>query len=102
LPDVEGDVKYDISTFASKFGVQKIAIASSIILGSTYCVAAVLPFLLPGAFKALPMTAGHLALLAYFIVSYSKLDTSSMKSVKQFYKAIWNLFYLEYCLYPLI
>lgn len=99
---MEGDVKYNIVTFASKFGVQKIATWSAVLLTSTYAAAMALPFLLPGAFKRLPMTLGHLALLSYFLMSYSKLDASSMKSVKQFYKAIWNLFYLEYCLYPFI
>jgi hypothetical protein len=46
--------------------------------------------------------AGHGALLAYFLYSYSKMDASQMSSVKKFYKAIWNLFYMQYCLYPFI
>lgn len=99
LPDVEGDVKYKIDTFAAKYGVSKIAAGATITLSLAYLFAMSLPFLLPGSFRVLPMTLGHGALLTYFLVSYSKLDSSSMPSIKQFYKAIWNLFYLEYCLY---
>jgi homogentisate solanesyltransferase len=102
LPDVEGDIKYNITTFASKFGVKKIAAFAATVLATTYGFAISLPFILPGVFNAWPMTLGHLGLLTYFLVNYSKLDATSMTSIKQFYKAIWNLFYLEYCLYPFI
>ena len=103
LPDVEGDVKYNVKTLASTFGIKKVATFCSALLASTYTVAISLPFMLPKAgFKALPMSLGHATFLLYFLKSFSDLDTSNMSSVKTFYKAIWNLFYLEYCLYPFI
>jgi homogentisate solanesyltransferase len=102
LPDIEGDIKYNITTFASKFGVKKIATGATALLAATYAYAISLPFLMPGTFNTLPMSLGHAGFLTYFLVSYSKLDSSDMKSIKKFYKAIWNLFYLEYCLYPFI
>lgn len=58
LPDIEGDVKYNIDTFAAKFGVKKIADAATFFLSLVYLVAASMPFLLPGAFKKLPMSIG--------------------------------------------
>ena len=102
LPDVEGDVKYGIKTFASTYGVKAIATGATAALTSTYLLAIALPALLPGAFNALPMVAGHAALMVYHLYSYSKLDPTSMDSIQAFYKAIWNSFYLEYVLYPLI
>ena len=73
------------------------------------------------SFNPIPMIGGHAALLAYFLYNYSILlksnrngsssvsgsaDTEkndlNLVSVKIFYKSIWNLFYLEYCLYPFI
>ena len=102
LPDVEGDVKYNIETFASKYGVARIAKWATIVLSSTYVLAIALPFLLPGVFNILPMTLGHTGLLAYFVKSYQKLKPESVDSIQDFYKAIWNCFYLEYCLYPFI
>ena len=103
LPDVEGDVKYNVKTLASTYGIKKVATFCSALLASTYAVAISLPFMVPHAgFKALPMSLGHSLFLLYFIKSFSKLNTTDMSSVKTFYKAIWNLFYLEYCLYPFI
>lgn len=95
-------MKYNISTFAAKFGVRNIATAATLVLSSAYLGAISLPFLIPGAFKMLPMIAGHSAFLAYFLFNAVQLDPKSATSIRKFYKSIWNVFYLEYCLYPFI
>lgn len=102
LPDVEGDRKYDVSTFASRFGARKTAAFSSAMLAGAYIAAILLPLLNIGNFKRLPMIAGHLCYLLYFAWSYSNFEAEDMVSLKRFYKRIWNLFYLEYVLYPFI
>jgi homogentisate solanesyltransferase len=102
LPDVEGDKKYNVLTLASTFGVKRIAEISSLFLTMAYGIAIALPFLQPSAFKILPMALGHSSLMLYFIWSFSQLKSENMGSVKEFYRRIWNLFYLEYCLYPFI
>lgn len=55
LPDVEGDVKYNIKTLASEYGVEAVAKGASAVLGASYVGAILMPFILPGAFKAIPM-----------------------------------------------
>lgn len=102
LPDIEGDVKYNINTFASRYGVKNIALFSTTLLSSAYIAAISLPFLIPNCFKKFPMTVGHFSLLLYLVRIYSKLDPANITSIKQFYKSIWNLFYLEYVIYSLI
>ena len=103
LPDVEGDIKYNITTFASKYGAKAVSRFAQVLLSSTYLIAMALPFIAPTAgFKKLPMILGHGSFLAFFLVSYMKLDHTKMDSINDFYKAIWKLFYLEYCLYPFI
>lgn len=102
LPDIEGDIKYNIDTFAAKYGVRRIADVATAVLSLTYCAAIGLPFVFKGSFKALPMAAGHGALLTYFLLSYQNFQSDSIVSIKKFYKAIWNLFYLEYVLYVFI
>lgn len=102
LPDIEGDQKYQISTFAAKFGVKAIARAATAVLSSAYIMAMMTPAVFPGSFRVLPMVLGHAAMLVYFLQSYRELDADRMDSVKRFYKKIWNLFYLEYILYPFI
>ena len=56
----------------------------------------------PGTFRRIPMIGGHAALAAMLVLRFRQLDPDSMKSVKLFYKNIWDLFYLEYALYTLI
>lgn len=103
LPDVEGDIKYNITTFASKYGAKAVSQFATVLLSSTYSLAMALPFIAPAAgFKKLPMFIGHGSFLIFFLYSFSKLDHTKMDSINDFYKAIWKLFYLEYCIYPFI
>lgn len=48
------------------------------------------------------MVGGHAVLLAMLGRSLRKLEPDSQDSVKSFYKRIWDLFYLEYAMYPFI
>ena len=104
LPDVEGDKLYNVSTFASKYGVVRTAAGASTLLCLAYLTAIALPFVpsLRNSFNKAAMVMGHSLYLLYFLSSYSELDAENATSLKRFYKAIWNLFYLEYCLYPFI
>jgi homogentisate solanesyltransferase len=99
---VEGDRKYQINTFASKYGVRNTAVFSSFLLGTAYIAAILLPFIFPNNFNVLSMCLGHAVYLVYFLWSFLNFDSNSSKSLKIFYKRIWNLFYLEYLLYPFI
>lgn len=104
LPDVEGDKLYNVSTFASEYGVVRTAAGASTLLCLAYLTAIALPFVpsLRHSFNKGAMVLGHSLYLLYFLSSYSELDAENATSLKRFYKAIWNLFYLEYCLYPFI
>jgi len=104
LPDVEGDKLYNVSTFASKYGVVRTAAGASTLLSLAYLIAIALPFapFRVNSFNKLAMVLGHSLYLTYFMSSYSELDAENATSLKRFYKVIWNLFYLEYCLYPFI
>ena len=119
-----GDIKYNVNTFANKYGVRKVANFATLSLASAYVGSIVLGLTQRQSFHALPMVGGHFGLLVYFLYNYnillqsnkdlsqtnknsdgsvssSKIDMN-LTSVKVFYKSIWNLFYLEYCLYPFI
>lgn len=103
LPDIEGDKKYNIETFATKVGVGRIAKIATGCLLLNYVHALVTPALSSaGAFNMIPMMGGHLALASMLIFRYRQLDPDSSASIKLYYKHIWDLFYLEYALYTLI
>jgi len=118
---VEGDKKFNITTFAGTFGVMKLATVASSLLSISYLAAISMPFRYPLSFKKIPMIVGHTLMLAYGIWNYLSLrksenmkkennDGSSsagatpadIKAVKKYYKNIWNMFYFEYLLYPFI
>jgi len=103
LPDVLGDAACAVSTFATRFGVQPVARGACTALGAAYAVATALALFAPaGLFRRLPMAVGHMLLAVKLLRTYRRLDATSLGSVKRFYGGIWELFYLQYCLYPLI
>lgn len=103
LPDIEGDKAYNISTFATKLGVPKIAKGATFCLLMNYVHAITTGLVYKaGTFNPIAMIGGHAALATMLIARFRQLDTSSMRSIKTYYKHIWDLFYLEYFLYTLI
>jgi hypothetical protein len=48
------------------------------------------------------MITGHTLFAAYLYRARTKLIPDDKSSVKTFYKRIWDLFYMEYMLYPFI
>merc|ERR1711920_139021 len=60
LPDVEGDRKGGIETFASRFGVKKVAAGATGVLLLNYVAAIATPFIsASGSFRTLVMVGGH-------------------------------------------
>merc|ERR1712127_900915 len=97
LPDIDGDKAYNIKTFATKVGVNKIANGATVCLLLNYVHAIATGVLSKaGAYNPIAMIGGHAALATMLIARFRELDTSSMRSIKIYYKHIWDLFYLEY------
>lgn len=104
LPDIEGDKAYQIDTLATRLGVKRIAHAATLCLLVNYIHAILTGLISKSAyvFRSVPMVGGHLVLASMLLFQFKQLNPKSMKSVKQYYKRIWDLFYLEYGLYTLI
>ena len=85
-------------------GVKRIAQGATMCLMCNYvhAVLTVVQAKSIDAFRMVPMIGGHLALASILAFRYKQLNPESMASVKQYYKHIWDLFYLEYGLYTLI
>jgi len=105
LGDVEGDKKGGIDTFAMRFGTGKVARGAAAVLFLNY-IGAIATALLsaPGAFNRAFMAGGHALAAAWLVKSTAKLEPGepSTRSIKGYYKQIWNLFYFEYMMYPFI
>jgi len=95
---------YQIDTLATRLGVKRIAQGATVCLLANYAHAILTGFFsrASNVFRMVPMIGGHLALASMLLFRYKQLEPDSMASVKQYYKHIWDLFYLEYGLYTLI
>ncbi|KAH7424432.1 hypothetical protein KP509_11G008300 [Ceratopteris richardii] len=104
LADIEGDRKFQISTFATKLGVRNISFLGSGLLLLNYIGAIVAAWMFPEVFRRSFMVVGHsllaLALLYQTWVLYSSKYTK--EAIAVYYRFIWNLFYAEYAVFPFI
>lgn len=104
LPDVEGDRKYGIDTFATRLGVRNISFLGSGLLLANYAAAVGLALYMPTAFNAAVMAPAHAVLGLMLAYQTLKLDSAkyTQPAIAAFYRFIWNLFYAEYFILPFI
>lgn len=105
LPDVEGDAKFGVETFATKLGVARVASLGVGLLAANYVGAAVLAIAKPDAFfRPHFALAAHLALGACLALLRTRLAAAaySQAAIAAFYRGVWYLFYAEYALLPFL
>jgi homogentisate solanesyltransferase len=104
LPDVEGDRRYGVQTFATWLGVRKIALAGTGVLLVNYITAIVLALSFQAEFNAAFMIGVHLLFALVLIWRTTCLDRGGYSSngIQEYYRWIWNLFYCEYLTFPFI
>jgi|Transcript_6382 homogentisate solanesyltransferase len=104
LPDVDGDKKFGIETFATRMGVRNIAYLGSGLLVANYAGAVALAVRMPHAFNAAVMVPFHALFAALVVAATVRLDKSrySREGIAGYYRFIWYLFYSEYALLPFI
>ncbi|XP_024986797.1 homogentisate solanesyltransferase, chloroplastic [Cynara cardunculus var. scolymus] len=104
LPDVEGDRKFQISTFATKLGVRNIALLGSGLLLINYIGSVAAAFYMPQAFRGSLMIPFHAILASCLIFQAWVLERANytQEAIAGFYRFVWNLFYAEYIVFPFI
>jgi homogentisate solanesyltransferase len=102
LPDIEGDRKHGIRTFATDLGVRSIAMIGTSILLSNYIGAIYLALRFPTLYNMPVMAFGHAVLGMVLVMRTMVLDRAEFTplAIKEYYRWIWNLFYCEYLLFP--
>jgi len=99
IPDLEGDRRYQISTFTIRLGAKpvfRLALALLTICYLGMLAATILPGLHP-----MVLAVSHLLLLVLLWWRSSQVDLASKPDVAKFYQFIWKLFFLEYLLFPI-
>lgn len=105
LPDVQGDMENKIETFATRFGVRKVALAASSVLLANYAAAIVWAFgSTRAAFRPQVLLPAHAILSLLLVRGVWRLQKANFtkESINAFYRLIWLLFYSEYFLFPLV
>lgn len=104
LPDIEGDKKYGINTFATSMGVRRIAFLGTGILLTNYIGAITAALKYTSLFNVPVMVWGHTVLavvLVWMMWSLEKREYSPA-AIREYYRWVWNLFYTEYILFILL
>ncbi|MCL7050650.1 hypothetical protein MKW94_024521 [Papaver nudicaule] len=104
LPDVEGDRKFQISTFATKLGVRNIALLGTGLLLVNYIGAIFATIYFPQAFRSRLMIPLHAILAMGLIFQTWMLEQANYTkdAISGYYRFVWNLFYSEYIIFPFI
>lgn len=104
LPDIEGDRKYGIDTFATRLGVRGTAMLGTGLLSLNYLGAIAVGLMAPVGFNPVVMVGTHAVLGLSLILATLKLNRNGYgkDDIAAYYRFIWNLFYSEYLIFPWI
>lgn len=99
IPDLEGDRRYNITTFTVQLGQRAVFRVARWVLTACYggmiFTSLVLPTLNPSF-----ILISHSLILVVLWARSKRVDLSSAEAIARFYQFIWKLFFLEYLLFP--
>ncbi|NER84823.1 MAG: UbiA family prenyltransferase, partial [Leptolyngbya sp. SIO1D8] len=106
IPDIEGDRHFNITTFTVRLGQTRVYNIARLILTICYVgIVAITPWIV--GVNWLFLLVSHTALLGIFLWRSQRAALPNQPanlempiSFPQFYQFIWQLFFLEYVLYP--
>jgi len=99
IPDMEGDRKFNISTFSIRFGAEKIFLLGNILISLTYLTLIVFAFFNPDLVHVPLMVGSHLLFFIALIYFSKKTEIKRPRSVSKYYQFIWALFFGEYIVF---
>nr|BBC82716.1 prenyltransferase [Ficus carica] len=104
IPDVEGDLKHNIRTFAAMFGAKNIAVAAMGLLLINYLAPIAAAFYLPQAFNLKVLLPSHLIMSVWSIFEWRKMvkENYNQESSTNFFQFLWTLLMIEFLLFPFI
>lgn len=99
IPDIEGDRRYNISTFTIRAGVSMVFNLARWVLtlcyGGMMVAAVVFPSINPPV-----LIVTHLLLVIALWWRSTKVNLDDRMAIARFYQFIWKLFFLEYLIFP--
>lgn len=101
VPDLEGDKKYNISTFTLILGKSTVFNISRNVITLCYLGMVIAAIFWLNKINSPFFIGYHLVLLTLLWWRSRDVDLAEKSAIASFYQFIWKLFFLEYLLFPL-
>jgi homogentisate phytyltransferase / homogentisate geranylgeranyltransferase len=101
LPDDAGDRQYQIETFTTRLGPQRVLNLGRAVLTFCYSLPIVLALATLPGFAPLFLLLSHLVIITVFWLASMRVNLKSQQSVTKFYMLLWGLFYAEFAVLSL-
>ncbi|MBD2776806.1 homogentisate phytyltransferase [Iningainema tapete] len=100
IPDMEGDLKYNISTFTIKLGQSAVFNLARWVLTVCYVGMILVAVLRLAEVNSLFLVVTHVLALGLMWWRSWDVDLQDKVAISRFYQFIWKLFFLEYLIFP--
>ncbi len=101
IPDMEGDLQYNITTFTIQLGKEAVFKLARWVITVCY-----VGMILAGLFRLVEvnpilLVISHIIPLVWMWRRSQRVDLQDKTSIASFYQFIWKLFFIEYLIFPL-
>ncbi|NJM71336.1 MAG: homogentisate phytyltransferase [Scytonema sp. RU_4_4] len=101
IPDMEGDMLYNIKTFTLTIGKQAVFNLALWVITVCYVGMIVVGVLRLAEVSSVFLVITHLVALAWMWWRSRQVDLQQKSEIARFYQFIWKLFFLEYLIFPI-
>jgi homogentisate phytyltransferase/homogentisate geranylgeranyltransferase len=101
IPDMEGDLQYNIKTFSIQLGKQAVFNLALWVLTACYAGMVLIGLLRLAKVNFGFLVITHLLVLGWMWWRTRKVDLQDKTAIARFYQFIWKLFFLEYLIFPI-
>ncbi|KAI3849352.1 hypothetical protein MKW92_017612 [Papaver armeniacum] len=102
IPDIVGDKIFGIRSFTVRLGQERVFWICVYLLEMAYAVAILVGASSSSPWSKLVTVLGHIILASVLWLRAKSIDLKSKTAITSFYMFIWQLFYAEYLLIPLV
>ncbi|RAM52721.1 MAG: homogentisate phytyltransferase [Hapalosiphonaceae cyanobacterium JJU2] len=101
IPDLEGDLQYNITTFTIKLGKQAVFNLALWVLSVCYGGMILIGLLHLAEVNSVFLVITHLVALGMMWWQSQGVDLEEKSAIASFYQFIWKLFFIEYLIFPM-
>ncbi|MBW4563741.1 MAG: homogentisate phytyltransferase [Mojavia pulchra JT2-VF2] len=100
IPDMAGDIRYNINTLTIQLGAQAVFNLALWVLTSCYVGMILVGVLRLASVNPLFLVITHLVVLVWMWLQSWAVDLQDKSAIARFYQFIWKLFFIEYLIFP--